>query len=79
MGRGGEIRVSRNNPSVALRGCGKEGGGGREAGHYRETEEGRRAGQGVGPGQRLQKRLSGSWLRCQKNAENLSVPDTPLA
>lgn len=45
------------------------------------TKERLRKREGLGRewGQCLQKRLSGSWLRCQKNAENASVPDTPLA
>ena len=78
---GGERRRARGLPERPFGGFEGLRKGERELGRLntKEAEEGRRAGQGVEPGQRLQERLSGSWLRCQKNAENLSVPDTPLA
>ena len=83
MGRGGggERRRARGLPERSFRGFEGLRKGERDLGRLntKEAEDGRRAGQGVEPGQRLQERLSGSWLRCQKNAENLSMPDTPVA
>lgn len=68
-----------NSPSEALRGCRKEEGPGGLHAKEKLREGGGLVGQGAGTGQRLQKRPSGCWLRCQKNAENSSVPDAPLA